>query len=137
MTRNPYIILLFLCGVGLTVVSTWIPLTYLYKNIFWTKTEALIIGVERLDFEDAYYVMEFTDTKGTVHQIKEYYENDFTQGKDEKHALVLYNPENPAQNEVKNPGKFFIAIFLPFGLLCSYLAWPRKDQDSPAKKNEV
>lgn len=122
--RNPVLYILFLPGVGLLVVSTWIPVSYLYKNIYWTETEAEIIGLVQKNEETVYHVMRFSDASGIVHEIQHDTDNDFSQGKDERHALVLYDPENPQRYDVKNPGKFMIAIFFPLGLLCAYFGWP-------------
>jgi len=112
-------------GIGILWISAYLPLNYLRKQIFWTKTEAQIIEqtVREIGGEaDIYYKMEFTDKLGKVYRIEPDDDDTFTAGSDTQHILIYYDPSNPADFELVNPGFYLIVIFLPFGLLCTYMA---------------
>ena len=72
-------------------------------------------------------LMEFKDKDGYVHAIREDDENDVMEGSDKDHFILYYNPRNASEYMMLNPGKYLVIIFLPFGLLCSYLGWPQKE----------
>ncbi len=76
-----------------------------------------------------YDLMEFKDKDGNVHIIKVYdvTDNDYVEGSDKDHFILYYNPRNPSEYIMLNFGKYMVIIFLPFGLFCSYLGWPQKE----------
>ena len=71
----------------------------------------------------------FKDKDGNVHIIKVYdiTDNDYVEGSDKDHFILYYNPRNPSENILLNYGSYMVILFLPFGLLCSYLGWPHKE----------
>ncbi len=125
---NPVLWLLVPGGL-LVCVSIYIPIQYFYRQFAWTKTEARQVERE-LNYEGvetrAYNIMEFTDANGNVQRIKDDDENDRFEGSDDQHFVLYYNPKKPDEFVMMNPGRYLIAIFLPFGLLCCYLGWPHK-----------
>ncbi len=129
---HSYQLLFLIPGVLLVLASTYYPTELLYKQIMWTKTEALFLQVESEKLSedtDVYDLMEFKDKEGNVHTIKVYdmIDNDYAEGSDKDHFILYYNPRNPSDYIMMNFGKYMVILFLPFGLLCSYLGWPRKE----------
>lgn len=122
-------LILLVPGALLVFVSIYIPIQYFYRQFAWTKTEARQLERE-LNYEgteaSAYNIMEFTDANGNVQRIKDDDENDRFEGSDDQHFVLYYNPKKPDEFVMMNPGRYLIAIFLPFGLLCCYLGWPHK-----------
>jgi hypothetical protein len=115
-------------GIGLVIASVLVPLNYLYKQLYWTPTEAVITGHElTAQGPDAQLLtlMDFTDEHGVIHHIGEDEEREtFFNGADSLHVRVYYDPLNPADYELINPFRYVVLIFLPFGLLLCYLGWP-------------
>ena len=119
----------------MVLASLYYPTEHLYKQLLWTKTEALYLQEksDNLGRDTGFYdLMEFKDKAGTVHTVKVYdiNENDYVEGSDEDHFILYYNPRNPSEIIMLNYGNYAIIIFLPFGLLCCYLGWPRKEGDA-------
>jgi hypothetical protein len=130
--------LLFLVpGLTLIIVSIYIPFDYFYKQIAWTRTEALFleqIVPENLP-ETAYMVFEFTDQLGTVYRVHEGYDNTVIEGSDDQHFLLYYNPSNPNEFVMVNPGRYLVLLFGPFGLLLCYFGWPEKQIENVKSLN--
>lgn len=122
----PYQLWFLVPGIGLVIASIYIPISYLHKQLFWTETEAVIDGqVERGSGEiQVFCLMNFTDAQGLVYHIEANTENTFMDGKDSNHVRIYYDPFNPNNFELVNPGRYLLILFLPFGLLCVYLGWP-------------
>jgi hypothetical protein len=121
------VLIVLVPGVLLVCVSIYIPIHYFYRQLTWTKTEARHLETEvNATGTIAYNVMEFTDANGNVQRIKDDDENDRVEGSDDQHFVLYYNPKKPDEFVMMNPGRYLIAIFLPFGLLCCYLGWPHK-----------
>lgn len=112
-------------------VSLYVPLSYLNKQLSWTETEALIVeGNERQAGSEGLYLMDYTDMNGGLHRIEVDGENNTVmEGKDSEHARIYYDPFNPADYELVNPGRYMLLLFFPFGLLCSYLGWPSVEKN--------
>lgn len=128
--------LLFLVpGVLLIFASLWIPAAYTYKQIVWTRTEARF--VERITPKEgadiAYSLLEFTNEKGNVYQIKENEENTMVEGQDDQHFVLYFNPNNPEEYIMMNYGRYLLILFFPFGVLLSYSGWPEKESKSNAR----
>lgn len=126
---NSYQLLFLIPGIALVAASLYIPLSYLHKQLFWTETEALIterVGRNEGAEVEVIYLMDFTDKQGIVHHIQAGVENTFIEGRDSEHIRIYYDHSNPADYELFNPGNYLLILFLPFGLLCSYLGWPEK-----------
>lgn len=122
--------LLFLVpGLLLVFVSVYYPIDYLYKQVAWVRTEGLYIGqIEPENMPgNAYLVFEFTDPSGTVYQVHEGYDNTVIEGSDNQHFLLYYNPANPNEFVMVNPGRYLVLLFGPFGLLLCYFGWPEKE----------
>ena len=118
-------------GIGLTLISLYIPASYLYKQISWTETEALIVeGNERQVGGEGLYLMDYTDANRGLHRIEVDGENNtFMEGTDSKHVRLYYDPSSPVDYELVNPGRFMVLLFFPFGLLCCYLGWPSVEKN--------
>jgi hypothetical protein len=128
--------LLFLVpGVLLLFASLYIPSVYLYKQLQWTRTEARF--VERITAEDgtdiAYSLLEFTDEKNMLHQVKENEENTMIEGSDDQHFILYYNPVNPDHYVMMNYGRYLLVMFFPFGLLLCFLGWPQKESKTSSR----
>ena len=129
---SPYLLLYLIPGLLLVLASTYYPTELLYKQLLWTKTEALLLQAESENLggdTGVYDLMEFKDKDGNVHIIKVYdvTDNDYVEGSDKDHFILYYNPRNPSEYIMLNFGKYMVIIFLPFGLFCSYLGWPQKE----------
>ena len=129
---SPYLLLYLIPGLLLVLASTYYPTELLYKQLLWTKTEALLLQAESENLggdTGVYDLMEFKDKDGNVHIIKVYdiTDNDYVEGSDKDHFILYYNPRNPSENILLNYGSYMVILFLPFGLLCSYLGWPHKE----------
>lgn len=125
-----YSLLFLVPGIALTLISAYIPLSYLHKQIFWTETEAVIM--ERVEHivggeAEVLYRMHYSDEAGVARQIEVDIENNFSEGRDSDHAVLLYDPADSANFELVNPGRYLLILFLPFGLLLSYLGLPGRD----------
>lgn len=137
---SPSMLLFLIPGVLLVLASTYYPTELLYKQLMWTRTEALYLQEESENLggdTGVYDLMEFKDKDGNVHTAKVYdvIDNDYVEGSDQDHFILYYNPRNPSENVMLNYGKYMVIIFLPFGLFCSYLGWPRKeDKELNTKK---
>ena len=130
----PTILLLLIPGLLLVLAGTYYPSELLYKQLMWTRTEALYLQEESENLggdTGVYDLMEFKDKDGNVHTAKVYdvIDNDYVEGSDQDHFILYYNPRNPSENIMLNYGKYMVILFLPFGLLCCYLGWPRKEGD--------
>lgn len=93
----------------------------------WQRTEARLLGTtvkENSDF--VYYSFEFTNQQGRVFHVKEDTDNHITEGRDDQHYILYYNPANPEEFVMANFGRYLIVLFLPFGLFLSYVGWPDK-----------
>ncbi len=126
------LLLLLIPGLLLVLAGTYYPGELLYKQLMWTRTEALYLKEESENLggdTGIYDLMEFKDKNGNVHTAKVYdiLENDYVEGSDEDHFILYYNPMNPAETIMLNYGMYAIIIFLPFGLFCAYLGWPHKE----------
>jgi len=122
--------LLFLVpGVLLIGASLYIPADYAYKQLAWIRTEARF--AERSITEDnsdiAYSILEFTDTNGTLHQVKENEENTMVEGSDDQHFILYYNPYDPSLYVMMNYGRYLLFLFFPFGLMLCFFGWPEKE----------
>lgn len=129
---HSYQLLFLIPGVLLVLASTYYPTELLYKQIMWTKTEALYLQVESENLgrdTGLYDLMEFKDKEGNVHTVKVYdlTDNDYVEGSDKDHFILYYNPRNPSDYIMLNFGKYMVILFLPFGLFLSYVGWPRKE----------
>ncbi len=123
-----------LVGTGLVGISTYWPIAYAYKQIRWQRTEARLLDIiTKENSEIAYYSLEFTDQQGRVFQIREDTDNQITEGQDDKHYVMYYNPANPEEFVMANFGRYLIALFFPFGLLLCYLGWPHRS-DTKSKR---
>lgn len=116
-------------GVALTCASLYIPADYVYKQLMWTRTEARFAerSITEGNSDIAYSVLEFTDTTGTLHQVKENEENTMVEGSDDQHFILYYNPGNPNEYVMMNYGRYLLILFFPFGLLLCYFGWPEKE----------
>lgn len=117
--------LFLLVGTGLSGICIYWPVTYAWKQIMWHRTEARLLDIvytENSDF--VYYSLEFTDQQGRVFQIKEDTDNHITEGKDDDHYVMYYNPAKPEEFVMANFGRYMIVVFLPFGLFLCYVGWP-------------
>ncbi len=120
-------------GIAILAASTLIPINYLYAQLYWTATEAIITGEElNTDGPEAKLMtlMDFTDHEGVVHHISEENDDDdsalFTIGAEDRSFRIYYDPLNPSDYMLANAGRYVIAIFLPFALFLCYLGWPHK-----------
>lgn len=114
-------------GVILLVTSFVVPVGYMYRQIYWTRTEGLFIEqIITNDGEDAITVVEFAAADGKTYRVESNGESLFT-GSDDKHYLLYYNPENPEQFMMLNHGLYLMLLFIPFGLLLCYLGWPHRE----------
>jgi len=120
--------LLFLVpGLLLIIASLYIPADYAYKQIFWPRTEARFLERVLPENEDvAYSVLEFTDSEGALYQVKENEENTMITGSDDQHFILYYNPINPTDYVMMNPGRYLLLLFFPFGVLLCFLGWPER-----------
>ncbi|MEQ9374995.1 MAG: hypothetical protein RIG68_07460 [Imperialibacter sp.] len=118
-------------GVALVATSVLVPLNYLYAQLYWTPTEAIITGtVLNTDGPEAELLtlMDFTDGEGVVHHISEDEEREtLTRGTDDQHVRIYYDPLDSGNYVLANYGRYLIVLFLPLGLLACYLGWPRED----------
>jgi hypothetical protein len=122
--------LLFLVpGVVLICASLYIPADYVYKQLLWTRAEARFVerSITEGNSDIAYSVLEFTDTAGTLHQVKENEENAMVEGIDDQHFILYYNPKNPDQHIMMNYGRYLLILFFPFGVLLCFFGWPEKE----------
>src|SRR5438132_1006676 len=111
-------------GVLLLVASFYVPVSYLYKQIFWTRAEALSVGqVVIPSGDDAYGILEFTATNGKTYRVESSGDSMF-EGSDDKHFLLYYDPENPERFQMLNHGIYAMILFIPFGFFLCYLGWP-------------
>ena len=121
-------------GLILMVTSVWVPLDFAYKQIFWNRTEALILEqiIEYPQGEEGeaevYLNLEFTDANGKVQHLKDNSDDDYMEGSDEKHLILYYDPSNPADYVLANFGRYLIVIFVPFAWFLLYLGWPNKEE---------
>lgn len=125
---QPYSLLFLLPGIGLILVSLYIPISYLHKQISWTETEATIVDrVERNAGGEAevLYMMEYVDERGLVHQATIDSEIHFSEGTSSSRAPLLYNPSDPTKYEFVNPGRYLLILFFPLGLLLAYFGKPK------------
>src|SRR5688572_26042623 len=119
-------------GILLLGASIYIPLSYLHKQIFWTRTEASVLAREWNRFDDLIVELEFTDVQGEPHRI---HVDSETYNGDPDKVPLYYDPQNPDEFQVVNHYRYFLVIFLPFGLFVTYLGWPHRDEKkSPAQK---
>jgi len=119
---------LLIPGIGLILTSFYIPLSYLYNQLYWKETEAFI--TDRIERDDGvkvrvFYVMNFTDAQGTVHRIEASSRDTFMKGKDEDHVRIYYDPSNPPNFELVNHGRYLLLLFFPLGLLACYFGYQR------------
>lgn len=131
--------LLFLVpGLLLIIASLYIPADYAYKQIFWPRTEARFLERVLPENEDVdYSVLEFADSEGTLYHVKENDENTMITGSDDQHYILYYNPINPTDYVMMNPGRYLLLLFFPFGVLLCFLGWPESastDQKKPCSK---
>lgn len=127
---HPVQLLFLIPGIGLVLLSAYLPLNYLHKQLFWTKTEAMITEHayrEKRGESYLYIKMEFADRRGKIYYIEPNVDDTFTEGSDSQHILIFYDPSNPEDFELVNPGHYLIVFFLPFGLLLTYLGLPAKE----------
>lgn len=114
-------------GALLVFACFYFPVSYLYKQLYWTRTEALYIEqVVPRNPDDTYTVLEFTATNGRTYRVQTSGESMY-EGSDDKHFLLYYNPQNPEAFEMLNHGIYFMLLFLPFGLFVCYLGWPHRE----------
>lgn len=128
--------LLFLVpGLLLISASLYIPADYAYKQLFWPRTEARYLEQILPENEPnmVYSLLEFADTTGTLYQVKEYDENTMITGSDDQHFILYYNPINPTDYVMMNPGRYLLLLFFPFGVLLCFLGWPDKASTSQKK----
>jgi hypothetical protein len=126
--------LLFLVP-GLLIIgaSIYVPASYAYKQLVWPRTEARFLERVLPENEDvAYSVLEFADSEGTFYQVKENDENAMITGSDDQRFILYYNPRNPWEYVMMNPGRYFMFLFFPFGVLLCFLGWPEREP-SPKK----
>lgn len=119
-------------GIGLLLVTVYVPLSYLHKQMFWTATEALI--VDRTSKEvggevSLYLHLEFTDSNGSLHRVIDGTENSYIEGRDPDYAWIYYDPANPGDFALVNHFRYMLIIFIPFALFLVYLGWPHKDTE--------
>jgi hypothetical protein len=122
--------LLFLVPGGLLIfASLYIPAEYAYKQLVWTRTEARF--AERIEPEEgadiAYSLLEFTDEKNILYQVKENEEDTMVEGSDDQHFILYYNPNNPDEYVMMNYGRYLLLLFFPLGVLLCYFGWPEKE----------
>ncbi|WP_339812314.1 hypothetical protein [uncultured Imperialibacter sp.] len=122
-------------GVALVATSVLVPLNYLYAQLYWTPTEAIITGtVLNNDGPEAerLTLMDFTDHEGVIHHISEEDDDEESDspatGAEDQHIRIYYNPLNPTDYVLANDGRYLIVLFLPLGLLACYLGWPDEDE---------
>lgn len=126
---QPYQLWFLIAGVLLVLTSVHVPVSYFHKQLFWVETEALLgERVERgsAGAPEVLFKMEFVDANGATQHILADIDDTFTQGRDEQHIRIYYDPEDPQDYELVNHARYLLILFLPFGLLCCYLGWPEK-----------
>ena len=127
-SRKFYLFQLWFLVPGILLIGscTYFPLSYLYRQIYWTRTEASVIGPSaEQEHQDVLYVdMVFADIHGAVHLIR--VDNETYYGNPDKVPLY-YNPKSPGEFEVVNHLRYLMVIFIPFGLFLAYLGWPHRD----------
>jgi hypothetical protein len=118
---------------GLFLIGSCIyfPLSYLYRHIFWTRTEASVLGREWDRDGNLLVDMTYVDARGEVHPIRVDSE---TYSGDPDNVPVYYDPERPGEFQVVNHFRYFMVIFIPFGLFLTYLGWPHKTDLSQGVK---
>ncbi len=121
--------LLFLVpGLLLIGASLYIPADYAYKQLFWLRTEARYLEhiLPENEPDIAYSLLEFADATGALYQAKENAENTMITGSDDQHFILYYNPINPTDYVMMNPGRYLILLFFPLGVLLCFLGWPER-----------
>ncbi len=116
-------------GLGLVWLGYYLPASYIYQQLYWVETEAVITGY-RLDTTATpinYYLMDYTDSLGTVFHIEVDVENTITEGRDADHARLYYDPADPANFALVNHALYLVVLFLPLGLLSLYFGWPKRE----------
>ncbi len=116
-------------GILFTLICVLVPLVFLYQQLIWTQAEARIIDKIQKNpgpFMEPYIVFEYQDQTGSAHRFEFPKDNYYMEGKDDEHALILYNQNAPESSAVVNYSKYTLIIFLPITLLACYLGWPRK-----------
>jgi hypothetical protein len=128
--------LLFLVpGLLLVGASLYIPADYAYKQLFWPRTEARFLEqiLPENELNMGYSLLEFADASGTLYQVKENDENTMITGSDDQHFILYYNPIDPTDYVMMNPGRYLLLLFFPFGVLLCFLGWPERKITSQKK----
>ncbi len=128
--------LLFLVpGLLLIIASLYIPADYAYKQLFWPRTEARFLEqiLPENETNMGYSLLEFADASGTLYQVKENDENTMITGSDDQYFILYYNPINPTDYVMMNPGRYLLLLFFPFGVLLCFLGWPERKFTSQKK----
>lgn len=125
---NLYLFIFFIPGLLLSVTCIYVPISFLYKQIFWTHTEGLI--GDRIENYTPngiiFHSITYQDAQGIMRNVQADLDDDYQEGADSNHVQLLYNPANPEDFELVNYGRYLIFVFLPFGLFLMYVGWPEK-----------
>ncbi|MGE0771377.1 MAG: DUF3592 domain-containing protein [Cyclobacteriaceae bacterium] len=122
-------LLLFIVGLGITVLSSFYMLRPLYRYIFWEKTEGTIVGVVLKETDDDYSFHEkavFTGPKGQEIEVVAMSGTDNEESTYAGQVTIFYNPEDPSQASIFLFRDLLIGVMIPFGLLLIVIGWPLK-----------